>query len=49
METHQNFLILFFKILIFGKISPVNKRLFYIHPVGASIVLKEEPKVLDLG
>jgi len=39
----------FFKILISGKISPVNKILFHIHPVGASIVHKEEPKVLGLS
>ncbi len=35
-------------IWIFGKISPVNKRFFHIHPVGASIAHKEKPKVLGL-
>ncbi len=38
----------FFKTSIFGKILPVNKRFFHIHPVGASIGHKEEPKVLGL-
>ncbi len=35
-------------ILIFGKMSAVKKRFFHIHPVGTSIVHKEEPKVSGL-
>jgi hypothetical protein len=38
----------FYIKFIAGKISPANKKFFHIHPVGASIVHKEKPKVLGL-